>query len=313
MSGQRPSPILTSSLEILEHAIEHLREGTTKDTRFAVLHADNAVELLLKEIARTKRIRLIDKKGRSIDYYECIDKLQEQGVPIPELPDIDLLHAERNSVYHLGAQPDKKKAEWLVYDVASNFVERICRDELRYGITHFSNAFSLSSKVKRDIELTRSEIVNKYLVDAVAALNSNMYEATVILAYSGIEALFRESVSREIRSHYDMLRTMKEKGMVSESLFKDLEALRKIRNQAAHGVSKSTREEAKFALGLFQRVIDEIGLPLELKCKTCGVQFKSGIAMSKKSFESSILRSNFHQCPKGHVHSYDKEDYSVKL
>ena len=252
---------MTSGLEVMEHAIEHLTKGTDRDTRFAVLHADNAVELVLKEIVRFRGIRLIDKKGQSISYYNCVDELLKDRVSIPELPDIDLLHTERNSIYHLGSQPDQKKGEWLVYDVALNFIRRICKDELRCDVTRFSNAFKLSPEVKQEVELTRSEIVNRYLVEAVAALNSNMYEATVILAYSGIEALFRESVSREIRSQHDMLRTMRKENIVSASLFKDLDVLRRIRNQAVHGVSKSTAEEAKFALKVFQRVIGKIGLP----------------------------------------------------
>jgi hypothetical protein len=252
---------LASGLEVMEHAIEHLTKETDRDTRFAVLHADNAVELVLKEVVRFKRIRLIDKKGQSISYYDCIDKLLTKRVSIPELPDIDLLHTERNSIYHLGSQPDQRKAEWLVYDVALNFIRRICKDELGYDIARFSDAFKLSPEVKQEIEFTRSEIVNMYLGDSISALNSNMYNATVILAYSGIEALFRKSVSREIRSHYDMLKTMREERIVSESIFRDLEVLRQIRNQAVHGVSKCTVEEAKFALKVFEKVIGEIGLP----------------------------------------------------
>ena len=73
--SQRVSPILISSLEVMEHAIEHLNNGTDRDLKLSVLHADNAVELILKELARTKRIRVIDKKGHSISYYNCIDKL----------------------------------------------------------------------------------------------------------------------------------------------------------------------------------------------------------------------------------------------
>lgn len=51
---------------------------------------------------------------------------------------------------------------------------------------------------------------------------------------------------------------------------------------------------------------------LQVKCKTCGVWFSSGIAMSKRAFETSVLRANVHQCPKGHKHAYDKEDYRFK-
>lgn len=50
-------------------------------------------------------------------------------------------------------------------------------------------------------------------------------------------------------------------------------------------------------------------LKLQVKCKTCGVRFYSGIAMNKRSFETCMLSGNIHQCPQGHKHAYNKEDY----
>ena len=311
MSSPRLSPILTAGLEVMEHAMEHLQIGTEKNMKFAVLHADNAVELILKELVRFKRLRLINAKGQSISYYECVDELLIKGVSIPELPDIDLLHTERNSIYHLGSQPDKKKAEWLVYDVALNFVKRVCRDELNYIIGTFSEKFKLSQDVKQEIELTRSTIVNKYLKDTISALNSNMFETAVLLSYIGIEAMIREYISVKIPHHREFIKTVE--NQFSKKLQARFLVLRNIRNRVAHGGLEATKQDAKFALNVFREAIDEIGLPLELKCKTCGVQFNSGIVMSRKTFETSILKANKHKCPKGHIHSYDKEDYIVKL
>ena len=313
MTKSSVSPILTSSLEVMEHAIEHLKMGTESDMKFAVQHADNAVELILKELARFKRIRLIDKKGQSIGYYDCINKLQEKGVKIPELTDIDLLHTERNVIYHLGSQPDKRKTEWLVYDVGLDFIKRVCQEELGYDITQFSKLFKLPLKLEQEIESTRSEMVNMYLFETMSSLNSNVYSATVVSAFSGIEALLRESLSFEIRSRRDFMKKLFSQKIFSEKLTNDIDMLRRIRNSAIHGFSKATKEQATFALNVFRRAIDEIGLPLELKCKTCGVQFKSGIAMSRKTFETSMLVANEHKCPNGHVHSYNKEDYIVRL
>jgi len=50
---------------------------------------------------------------------------------------------------------------------------------------------------------------------------------------------------------------------------------------------------------------------LYVKCKEkkCGIKFASGIAMDRKSFETSTLVGNYHICPKGHKHQYNKEDY----
>lgn len=313
MTNSSVSPILTSSLEVMEHAIEHFNMGENRDLKLAVLHADNAVELMLKELTRFNRIRLINKKGQSISYYDCIDKLEGKGVKISELTDIDLLHTERNSIYHMGSQPDKRKTEWLIFDVALNFIKRIGNEELGYDITEFSNLFRIPSKIEQDIEATRNEMVNMYLFETMSSLKGKVYGATLVSAFSGIEALLRETRSLEIRSQRDFMKKLESEKIFSVKLTKDIEELRQMRNSVIHGMSKATKEQGTVALDVFRRAIDEIGLPLELKCKTCGLQFKSGIAMSRKSFETAILVANKHRCPNGHIHSYNKEDYHVRL
>ena len=296
---------------MLEHAIEHLKIRTEKDRGFAVLHADNAVELILKELARLKGIRIISKKGDSLRYYECIDQLLQSGLKIPELSSIDLLHTERNHIYHIGGKPDAAKAEWLVYDVALNFVRRICKEELNFDINSFSNEFKLSAEIEQDIEFTRNQMVNKYLNDAKNALQEGMFESTVIFSYTGIEALLRECIPTEFRTHAEVVKTIRD--VLPKNLLSDFEKLRSMRNLVVHGMAKVNESEAIFALSVFQRIINEIGLPLKLKCKTCGIIFNSGIIMSKRSFETAILKANRHKCPRGHINSYDKEDYIIKL
>ena len=253
--------MLTSGLEVMEHAIEHFEKGTERDMRIAVLHADNAVELILKELVRFEGMRLMNKKGHSLGYYDCIERLQGKGVKIPELPDIDLLHTERNSIYHLGNQPDRRKTEWLVYDVALGFLKRICKDELNCNISKFSKAFVLPDEVKFEVELTRSEIVNKYLKDSIGALNSGLFETSVLLSYVGIEALLRKSVSPRILSERDSMKKLVEERIISKRLYNDFQVLRQTRNNIAHGVKKSSAEEANFALKVFGRINEEIGMP----------------------------------------------------
>jgi len=252
------SPILASSLEVMEHAIEHLKIGTDRDLKFAVQHADNAVELMLKELARFKRIRLIDKRGQSLSYYDCINKLEEKGVKIPELTDIDLLHTERNSIYHLGSQPDKRKTEWLVYDVGLNLIKRICKEELRFDITKSSKLFKIPSKIEQEIESTKSEMVNMYLFETISSFNSNVYSATVVSAFSGIEALLRETFSYEIRSQRDLMKKLFSQKMFSNKLTRDINTLRQIRNKVINGVQKATNEQATFALNVLRKAIDEV-------------------------------------------------------
>jgi len=51
---------------------------------------------------------------------------------------------------------------------------------------------------------------------------------------------------------------------------------------------------------------------LYVKCKTCNIEFASGIGSDEKSFPTSVLSGNQHECPKGHTSIYDKKDYYLK-
>jgi len=48
------SPLLRSAMETLDHGLWHfLRSETSTDMKFALLHVDQAIELLLKEKVRS--------------------------------------------------------------------------------------------------------------------------------------------------------------------------------------------------------------------------------------------------------------------
>jgi DNA-directed RNA polymerase subunit RPC12/RpoP len=50
---------------------------------------------------------------------------------------------------------------------------------------------------------------------------------------------------------------------------------------------------------------------LTIKCKVCGKQFPSPIAMDRTSFQTATLTNNGYQCPScGQMRSYDKADHS---
>ena len=51
---------------------------------------------------------------------------------------------------------------------------------------------------------------------------------------------------------------------------------------------------------------------LYLKCKTCGMEFPSGISVTKDSLATMHLANNTHVCPMRHSHTYDLENYYLK-
>lgn len=252
------SPIFTSSLELLEHAIEHLKKSKPRDLKFAVLHADNAIELILKDLARSNGIRIMTKKGGSISYYDCIGMLETKGITVPKLPDIDILHTERNSIYHLGSQPHEKKTEWLVYEVALNLVSTLCSEYFNYDLKSFSTEFSLSSNTIESLELTRSEITNRYQKEALTAFNNNLFNFSIVASYTSIEVFLREGIPIDLRQGFKKLETLIDDNLISREELREIILIRNLRNKILHQGYSSTKEEATFALETSRRIIGGI-------------------------------------------------------
>src|SRR5208283_5515805 len=132
------SPLLRSAMETLNHGLWHfLRSETSTDMKFALLHVDQAVELLLKEKIRSagKSIYKNPKETISIwGAYEILEK--DLGCKIPEKPDLELLHEERNSIQHKYANPSPQDAAFHI-EKAMQFIRRFVKDELALDIKEF--------------------------------------------------------------------------------------------------------------------------------------------------------------------------------
>jgi hypothetical protein len=125
------SPILRSSFEAAEHGLWHFfRSTATLDTKLAILHLDQAIELILKERVRRFHISIY-KQGNpkeTISYWEALRIIEGKGRQIPERADLELLHDERNAIQHKYSTPDPETARWLV-EVAVRFLSRFLHDE----------------------------------------------------------------------------------------------------------------------------------------------------------------------------------------
>ena len=127
------SPLLRSAFEVLNHGLWHyFRSNTTTDMKFALLHIDQAIELLLKEKVRAGG-KSIHKQGNSketISIWGAYDILtKDLNVSIPEKPDLELLHEERNNIQHKYANPSPDDAAFHVAN-AMKFIRRFTKNEL---------------------------------------------------------------------------------------------------------------------------------------------------------------------------------------
>ncbi len=129
------SPLLRSAFEVLDHGLYHfLRSNTAKDMKFALLHVDQAVELMLKECVRAGGKSIYKNPKETITIWGAYEILaNELHVAIPEKPDLELLHEERNNIQHKYANPSPVDAAFHI-EKAMAFIRRFTKDELKVDI-----------------------------------------------------------------------------------------------------------------------------------------------------------------------------------
>ena len=137
-SSPHLSPLLRSAFEVLEHALCHyLRSNTTTDMKFALLHIDQAVELLLKEKVRSEGHSIYKNPKETITIWGAYDILEKEvNCKIKEKPDLELLHEERNNIQHKYANPTPDDAAFHI-EKAMKFINRFVSKELKLDLADF--------------------------------------------------------------------------------------------------------------------------------------------------------------------------------
>jgi hypothetical protein len=130
------SPLLRSAFEVLEHGLWHyLRSNTTTDMKFAIMHVDQAIELMLKERVRKGGESIYKNPKETISLYGAYEILETKlKCKIDEKPDLELLHEERNNIQHKYANPSADDAAFHVEN-AIKFIRRFVKDELKMDLT----------------------------------------------------------------------------------------------------------------------------------------------------------------------------------
>jgi len=146
------SPLLRNAIESLEHALDHYDLNTDRDRKFAILHADQAVELILKEKVRRERISIYKKdKKTSVGLHEALEILSQKGVSVPESNDLEMLHDERNRIQHQNSTPDVETTNFHIEN-AVRFAIRFLSTDLRLDLTQ-----TLSAPTYRRLEAFRTD------------------------------------------------------------------------------------------------------------------------------------------------------------
>ena len=135
------SPLLRSAFEVLNHGLWHFfRSDTTTDMKFALLHVDQAVELILKECVRAGGKSVYKNPKETITIWGAYDILtNDLKIIIPERPDLELLHEERNNIQHKYANPSAEDAAFHI-EKAVKFIRRFIKAQLKLDVKDYVSA-----------------------------------------------------------------------------------------------------------------------------------------------------------------------------
>lgn len=221
------SPLLESAIESLEHGIEHYFLKYGKSNKFPLIHIDQAVELLLKaKIQSIKGATIYNKKGKSIDYYTCFDKLKD--INIPQRSILEEIHDKRNFSQHLGSSFDDYSIGYYV-----KFVYRFFRD---FMINEFDETLDdyLSSDIKtyvNNIVIKPSKIRESQLEYMDNLIDEGKYAQSVISSWNALEFLIHAYSDKDVgRSIDDIIESIKSNEKLEGIDVEELKDIYKLKN-----------------------------------------------------------------------------------
>jgi len=256
---QDKSPLLRHAIESFEHGLEHYLEGSDKGRKFAFIHIDHAIELILKEKLRRLGKTFIKRKGEeSLSLGETLNSLEKKNVKIPERPTIEMLHQSRNSIQHSGWTPDQGTTEFHIKN-AYLFFSKFLREELDMAIEKIlPTRFSTLVEVPKVEELRKGKykIIEKRakeeLERMVEVLNSSKNERARLYAAKSLQILCRKPISARTKGVLHVFEKItKEKNDEIK-----IELLRAMRNCFWHaGDDKTKRKVAENCIKVLRKLI----------------------------------------------------------
>lgn len=108
-------PITRHAKELVEHSAEHLKKGDEKDLIIALIHIDNAIEIMLKEYLRFNK----NRSWRNIEnqfFPQLLDACVDLETIENNKSQFIAFHDIRNALYHAGTfAPRKEDVESALY------------------------------------------------------------------------------------------------------------------------------------------------------------------------------------------------------
>ena len=251
------SPMLRHALESFEHGVFHYLDGTETSRKFALLHVDHAIELVLKEKVAQTGQSIFKKDGKTIGVHEAYSALAGKGVSIPEKPRLEDLHDFRNIVQHKGLTPDEHTTEFYVTEVY-RFMKRFLDEEMGMALGSFlPRPYVMTMEGVEPERVALSEDVARRLDEAERLFSYAAYESAIISAFVALEIAIRGKAEDRTTPLNRLVETMVKSGELDRVTWRKLRAITDLRNRAAHTGDRVSAEQARETLS-FARELAEV-------------------------------------------------------
>jgi hypothetical protein len=168
---------------LFKHGMQHHSIGNDLDRILAVIHSDNAIELLLKD--RVKGTSSIHNK----QIPALLNDLRTDSVVSPLSGDIRLAHEIRNYAYHLGISPDTYT---LIY--VTEITKRLFT---QFGLLPDGGVAMGSASSEAEIKDALIEALRMFTEAKLDPDKKGFYTSVTLLCFTILEKLFREKFEKE--------------------------------------------------------------------------------------------------------------------
>jgi hypothetical protein len=110
--------------ELIEHSEEHVKLGSEKDLKIALIHVDNSIEVMLKEYLRFEKEKTLGEIER-LSFHELIKGCPDIAVVKSSKNLFVAFHDIRNAIYHSGMLAPQKKDVESAIDLAKSLFNEL--------------------------------------------------------------------------------------------------------------------------------------------------------------------------------------------
>jgi len=243
------------AIESFEHGLQHYLDGTQRSRKFALLHLDQAVELILKEKIVHLGKSIYKSDGTTLTLHESFSSLK--SLDIPERPRLEEVHDLRNTVQHKGLTPDQPATEFYV-KVLYEFVKRFLYEELDTNIESIIDARYRA--LMEGMPIPEINEVKTIFENAKMSLTSS---EKILSGYAAMQRAvnFLSKPESGIRSFRSTFRSVaSSRGFSREKIKPYLDTIMRLRNKVVHSEYSPSDDEAQQFLDACENILNFVGI-----------------------------------------------------